>query len=78
METDLKRTHRRTVGVCGYVRTQTDRFLSYKRITSVCVQTKIDSIYYTELHVSTYFHSSSGSQLVFKTYKGRTVDLRVT
>jgi hypothetical protein len=37
-------------------------------IKSISVQTQLNSIYYTELHVSTYFRSSSGSQLVFKTY----------
>jgi hypothetical protein len=31
------------------------------------VQTQLNSIYYTELHVLTYFRSFSGSQFVFKT-----------
>ena len=37
-------------------------------IKSECVQTKLNFIYCAELHVSTYFRSSSGSQFVFKTY----------
>jgi hypothetical protein len=32
------------------------------------VRTQLNSVYYTELNVSTYFRSSSGSQFVFKTY----------
>jgi len=37
-------------------------------IKSLSVQTQLGSIYYTELHVSTYLRLSSRSQLVFKTY----------
>jgi hypothetical protein len=36
------------------------------KIKSVSVQTQLNSIYYIELHVSTYLRSSSGSQLVLK------------
>ena len=38
------------------------------KIKPISVQTQINSIYYIELHVSTYLRSSSGSQLVIKTY----------
>jgi hypothetical protein len=40
----------------------------FQKIKSVSFQTQISSIYYTELHVSTYLMSSLRSQLVFKTY----------
>jgi hypothetical protein len=35
-------------------------------IKSKSIQTQLNSIYYTKLHVSTYFRSSSGSQFVLK------------
>jgi hypothetical protein len=41
------------------------------RIKSKSAQTQLNSIYCTELHVSSYFISSSVSQFVFKTYLGR-------
>jgi hypothetical protein len=34
------------------------------KIQSISVQTQLDSIYYIELHVSTYLRSSSGSQFI--------------
>lgn len=37
------------------------------KIKQTPVQTELNSIYYRELHVSTYLRPSSGSQLVFKT-----------
>jgi hypothetical protein len=39
-----------------------------QNIKSKPVQTQINSIYYTELHVSTYFRSSSVSQFVFEIF----------
>jgi hypothetical protein len=36
------------------------------KIKSLSAQTQLNSIYYTELHVSTYLRSSSCSQLVLK------------
>jgi hypothetical protein len=47
--------------------------LIVKNIKSVSVRTQLNYIYYTELHVSTYLRLSSGSQLVFKTYWGRSL-----
>ena len=44
-----------------------------KEIKSKSLQTQLNSIYYTELQVSTYFRSSSGSQFVFKTYLGTNI-----
>jgi hypothetical protein len=38
------------------------------KIRAVRVQTQLDSVYYIELHVSTYLRSSSGSQVVIKTH----------
>jgi hypothetical protein len=38
------------------------------KINSISVQTRPNSLYYTELHVSSYLRLSSVSQLVFKTY----------
>jgi len=37
-------------------------------IKLMSVTTHLNSIYYTELHVSTYVRSTSGSQFVYKTY----------
>jgi hypothetical protein len=45
----------------------------YKKLNQyLSKQTKFN--YYTELHVSTYLRSSSGSQLVFKTHWVRNID----
>jgi hypothetical protein len=38
------------------------------KVRSISVQTQLNSICYIKLHVSTYFRSSSDSQLVLKTY----------
>jgi hypothetical protein len=45
-------------------------------IKSKSVHTQVNFIYYTELRVSTYLRSSSGSQFVFKTYWRRNIFLR--
>jgi hypothetical protein len=37
-------------------------------IKSKSAQTQLNSVYCTELHVSTYLRSLSGSQFVFKTF----------
>jgi hypothetical protein len=42
--------------------------LILQKIKSLSVQTQVDSIYYVELHFSTYLRSSRGSKVVFKTY----------
>jgi hypothetical protein len=42
--------------------------LTAQKIKSISVKTQLNSIYYIELHVSTYLRLSSGSQLVFKIY----------
>jgi hypothetical protein len=39
-----------------------------QKIKPVSDQTQLKSIYFIELHVSTYFRPSSGSELVFKAY----------
>jgi hypothetical protein len=38
------------------------------KIMPISVEPQLNSIYFIELHVSTYFRSSSGSQFFFKTY----------
>jgi hypothetical protein len=38
------------------------------KIKSISLQIQLNFISYIELHVSTYLRTSSGSQLVFKTY----------
>jgi len=40
---------------------------------SIFVQTQLNYIYYTKLHVSTHLRSSSVSKLVFKTTRERNV-----
>jgi hypothetical protein len=47
--------------------------LIVQKIKSISVQTQLNSIYYTELHVSIYLRPSSNSKLVFKTYRGRNI-----
>jgi hypothetical protein len=42
------------------------RCVFYNRNPAKSVQRQRNSIYYTELHVSTYFKSSSSSQFVLK------------
>jgi hypothetical protein len=38
------------------------------KIKTVSVQTQLNSIYFIEVHISTYLRSSLASQLVFKAY----------
>jgi hypothetical protein len=49
-------------------------FIVIVEIKSKSVQRLLNSIHYTELHVSTYFRSSSGSQFLFITYLGRNIN----